>query len=219
LRCVFSAEILSFLRRAAYQVFFIRTSRAALRACPQAEASLFRIDFRKIHGRSIKETSDFGHHVHPLHISVLAKDEVSARGAVVDETIRLAAGIGDRSSSVTLAVQEARIEPHFQKMFVTKRASALARLVSRHIPSFSTTPSALQAQTACQRNTPVPSGFERGPQYVNSYAAGFQMSREGTEIGRVRSAGGELCFLSNGKGKVRKERRIGGLQLVGFRAR
>src|SRR5438874_1750421 len=46
---VFPAEILSFLRGQAYQVLLIRASRAALRACPKAEACLFRMDFREIH--------------------------------------------------------------------------------------------------------------------------------------------------------------------------
>jgi len=45
LRRAFPAEILNFLRRGAYQALLIRTSRAALRAFPQAEASLLRIDF------------------------------------------------------------------------------------------------------------------------------------------------------------------------------
>ena len=51
LRRVFPAEVLNLLRGQPHQALLIRTPRAALRACPQAEASLCRIDFREIHGR------------------------------------------------------------------------------------------------------------------------------------------------------------------------
>src|SRR5207249_7918788 len=58
---VFPAEILSFLRGQAYQVLLIRASRAALRACPKAEACLFRMDFREIHRHPVKETRSEEH--------------------------------------------------------------------------------------------------------------------------------------------------------------
>jgi hypothetical protein len=53
LRRVFPAEVLNFVRPQAHQAILIRTSRVALRACPQTEASLFGINFRKIHRRPI----------------------------------------------------------------------------------------------------------------------------------------------------------------------
>src|SRR5256885_9838918 len=77
LRRAFSIEILNSLRRQTYQAFLIRMSRAALRACPQAQASLFWIDFRKIHRRPIAGTSDSRNHVHLVRVSVLGQDEVS----------------------------------------------------------------------------------------------------------------------------------------------
>ena len=126
LRRAFPAEILNFLRRGAYQALLIRTSRAALRAFPQAEASLLRIDFRKIHGRPIKDACDFGQHVHLILASVLAQDKVSSRGVVADETIRFRAGVHNRLSSVTLGVQGAPMQPHFPMMFVTKGAKVFA---------------------------------------------------------------------------------------------
>jgi len=77
LRRAFSVEILNSLRRQTYQAFLIRMSRAALRACPQAQASVFWIDFRKIHRRPIAGTSDSRNHVHLVRLSVLGQDEVS----------------------------------------------------------------------------------------------------------------------------------------------
>src|SRR5207253_1005054 len=57
---VFPAEILSFLRGQAYQVLLIRASRAALRACPKAEACLFRMDFREIHRHPVRKHLTLG---------------------------------------------------------------------------------------------------------------------------------------------------------------
>jgi len=176
LRRAFPAEILNFLRRGAYQALLIRTSRAALRAFPQAEASLLRIDFRKIHGRPIKETSDFGHHVHLIPVSVLVQDEVSTRGAVMDDTIGLRTGVRERLCRVTIAVQEAPIQPHFRMMFVTKCVKFIARLGSRHNPSSRTPPNRLSSETVSRRNALVPLDFGVVPQYLLSYASGVQVS-------------------------------------------
>src|SRR5207245_261738 len=101
---VFPAEILSFLRGQAYQVLLIRASRAALRACPKAEACLFRMDFREIHRHPVKETSDFGQHVHLIPVSVLAQHEVSTMGVVADETIGLRTAIRGRLSVSSVSV-------------------------------------------------------------------------------------------------------------------
>jgi len=174
---VFPAEILSFLRGQAYQVLLIRASRAALRACPKAEASLFRMDFREIHRHPVKETSDFGQHVHLIPVSVLAQHEVSTMGVVADETIGLRTAIRGRLSCVIPVIQEAPIQPHFQKMFVTKRAKVFARLSSRHIPSSRTPPNVLLPDTVSQWNTLGPLGFGVVPQYVNSYASDLRLSR------------------------------------------
>ena len=176
LRRAFPAEILNFLRRGAYQALLIRTSRAALRAFPQAEASLLRIDFRKIHGRPIKETSDFGHHVHLIPVSVLVQDEVSTRGAVMDDTIGLRTGVRERLCRVTIAVQEAPIQPHFRMMFVTKCVKFIARLGSRHNPPSRTPPNRLSSETVSRRNALVPLDFGVVPQYLLSYASGVQVS-------------------------------------------
>jgi len=93
--------------------------------------------------------------------------------------IRLHASIGDRSGSVTPAVQEARIEPHFQKMFVTKQVRVLARLVSRHIPSFRTTPSALHRR-------PCASGTRRlCPNTLIHMPADFRCQEKARRLGEL----------------------------------
>jgi hypothetical protein len=63
-------------------------------------------------------------------------------------------------------------------MLVTKRAKFLARLGSRHRPSFRTLPSVLQSQTVCQWNTLAPLDFGDVPQFVLSYASGVPVSRD-----------------------------------------
>ncbi len=135
------------LRRQAYEALLIRASPVALRAYPQAEASLFRIDFREIHGRPIVETSDSGNHVQLIRVSALTQDEVSTIDVVVDETIGLRAGIREHSCSVTIAVHEAPIKPHLDVMLVTKCVKFLARLGSRHRPSSGTPPNDLPSET------------------------------------------------------------------------
>src|SRR5258706_300302 len=92
--------ILNLLRRQAYEALLIRASPIALRAYPQAEASLFRIDFREIHGCPIVETSDSGNHVQLIRVSVLAQDEVSTIDVVLDETIGLCTRIRQRRLGV-----------------------------------------------------------------------------------------------------------------------
>ena len=62
--------------------------------------------------RPIAGTSDFRNHVHLTRISVSAQDELSTKNVVVDETIGLHTGIGERLCSVILAVQETLIKPH-----------------------------------------------------------------------------------------------------------
>src|SRR3981189_3503033 len=112
--------ILNLLRRQAYEALLIRASPIALRAYPQAESSLFRIDFREIHGCPIVETSDAGNHVQLIRVSVLAQDEVSTIDVVVDETMGLRTGIRERLCTVTFAVQEPLIKPHLHMMLMTK---------------------------------------------------------------------------------------------------
>jgi hypothetical protein len=124
-----------------HQPFFITSGRLALRASPQTKISFLHADFVEIHGRPIVGTSDSGNRVLLLRVSVLAQYEVSTRSVVVDRTIGLRTDIRERSDSVTLAVQETLIEPHFHVMLVTKRAKFLARLGSRHKVSSSTLPS------------------------------------------------------------------------------
>ena len=137
----------------------------------------FRMDFREIHRHPVKETSDFGQHVHLIPVSVLAQHEVSTMGVVADETIGLRTAIRGRLSCVIPVIQEAPIQPHFQKMFVTKRAKVFARLSSRHIPSSRTPPNVLLPDTVSQWNTLGPLGFGVVPQYVNSYASDLRLSR------------------------------------------
>src|SRR5260370_30098237 len=155
----FPADILNSLRRQAYEAVLIRAPPIALRASPQAELPFLRIDLSEIHGRPIAETSDAGNHVQPIHVSVLAQDEVSTIDVVVDETIGLRAGIRERMFSVILAVQEALIKPHLRVMLVTKRPKFLARLGSRHRPSSRTPPNKLPSETVYQWNTLVPLDF------------------------------------------------------------
>jgi hypothetical protein len=95
----------------------------------------------------------------------------------VDETIRLRTGIRERLFSFTRPVQEALIRPHLHMMLVTKRAKFLARLGSRHRPSFRTLPYVLQSKTVCQWNTLVRPNFGNVPQFAFSYASGVQVSR------------------------------------------
>ncbi len=177
LRRVFPADILNSLRRQAYEALLIRASPIALRASPQAELPFLRIDLSEIHGRPIAETSDAGNHVQPIHVSVLAQDEVSTIDVVVDETIGLRAGIRERMFSVILAVQEALIKPHLRVMLVTKRPKFLARLGSRHRPSSRTPPNKLPSETVYQWNTLVPLDFGVVSQDVLSYAGSVQVSR------------------------------------------
>jgi hypothetical protein len=159
LRRVFPAKILNFLRCQTRQALLIRSSRATLRACPKAKASLFRTDFGEIQRRPIQETSDFGQYVHLIPVSVLAQHEVSTKGVVADETIRLRTAIRGRLSCVPLVAQEAPIQPHFQKVFVTKRPKVLALLRNRHIPSPRTRPHVLQPETVRQSTTTGPLDF------------------------------------------------------------
>jgi hypothetical protein len=88
-------------------------------------------------------------------------------------------------------------------MLVTKRAKFLARLGSRHRPSFRTLPNELQSKTVCQGNTLVPLDFGDGPQFILSYAGDVQVSRdyspETTEIGRVRNSGVRALVYSVGR--------------------
>src|SRR5258706_11350594 len=169
--------ILNLLRRQAYEALLIRASPIALRAYPQAEASLFRIDFREIHGRPIVETSDAGNHVQLIRVSALAQDEVSTIDVVVDETIGLRTGIRERLCKVaTFAVHVALIKRHLHVMLVTKRAKFLARLGTRHRPSSRAPPNELPSETVYQWKL-VPLDFGVVPQYVFSYASGVQVSR------------------------------------------
>jgi hypothetical protein len=107
----------------------------------------------------------------------LAQDEVSTIDVVVDETIGLRAGIRERMFSVTLAVQDPLLKPHYHMMLVTKRAKFLARLGSRHRPSSGTPPNELPSETECQWNKLVPLDLEDVVQYVRSYASGVEVSR------------------------------------------
>jgi hypothetical protein len=152
-------------------------TRAALRTSPQPEASLFRIHFGKIHWHAIKETPDFGHHLNSVIVSVLVQHEVSARGAVMDEAIRLNTAKCDHLSFGTLAVQAVPFQLHFQMMFVTKHMKVLARLGSRHVPSSRASPNAVRQQSVRQCHTLIPLHFGVVPQFVNSYASGFRLSR------------------------------------------
>jgi hypothetical protein len=95
----------------------------------------------------------------------------------VDETMGIRTGIREGLYSVALAVREALTKPHLHMMLVTKCAKFLARLGSRHRPSFRTLPNVLQSKTVCQWNTPVPLDFGDVPQFVLSYASGVQLSR------------------------------------------
>src|SRR5258708_12622706 len=169
LRRVFPADILNSLRRQAYEALLIRAPPIALRASPQAELPFLRIDLSEIHGRPIAETSDAGNHVQPIHVSVLAQDEVSTIDVVVDETIGLRAGIRERMFSVILAVQEALIKPHLPVMLVTKCANFLARLGSRHRPSSGTRPTDLPPATSYTWNTLLPPIFALFPHYEPPY--------------------------------------------------
>jgi hypothetical protein len=126
----------NFLRRRTYEALLIRPPGIALRTSPEPKSPSLPIDFSEIHGRSIAGTSDSGNHVQFIRVSVLAQHEVSTRHAVVDETIGLRTGIGECFCSVAVAVREALIRFHLHKMLVTKRAKFLARLGSRHRPSF-----------------------------------------------------------------------------------
>jgi hypothetical protein len=108
------------------------------------------IDFSEIHGRPIVGASDSGNDVQLIRVSVLVQDEVSTIDVVVDETIGLRTGIGERMFSVTLAVQDPLIKPHLHMMLVTKRAKFLARLGGRHRPSSRTPPNELPSETVYQ---------------------------------------------------------------------
>src|SRR6266478_4326840 len=173
----FPADIPNSPRCQAYEALLVRASPIALRAYPQAKTPFLQIDFSEIHGRPIVETSDAGNHVQLIRVSALAQDEVSTIDVVVDETIGLRTGIRERLYSVTLAIREARIKPHLHMMLVTKRAKFLARLGSRHRPSFRTHPNVLQSKTARQWNTLVPLDLGDVPQFVLAYASGVQVSR------------------------------------------
>src|SRR6267378_4102011 len=175
---VFPTDILNFLQRRAYEILLIRAPPVALRASPQAKIPFLLIDFSDIHGHPIVQTSDRGNHVRLIRGSVLAQREVSTRDVVVDETMGIRTGIRERLCSVTLAVREALIKPHLHVMLVTKRVKFLARLGSRHRPSFRTLPSVLQSQTVCQWNTLAPLDFGDVPQFVLSYASGVPVSRD-----------------------------------------
>ena len=176
-RPAFPANILNFLRPQPYEALFIRAPPVALRASPQAKIPFLLIDFSEIHGRPIVRTSDSGNRVQLIRVSVFAQREVSTRDVVVDETMGIRTGIRECLCSVTLAVREALIKPHLHMMLVTKRAKFLARLGSRHRPSFRTLPNVLQSKTVCQRNTLVPLDFGEVSQFVLSYASGVQVSR------------------------------------------
>src|SRR6267142_477702 len=173
----FRPNILNFLRRQPYEALLIRAPPVAVRAYPQAKIPFLLIDFSEIHGRPIVQTSDSGNHVKLIRVSVLAQDEVSTTDVVVDETIGLRTGIREGLYSVALAVREALTKPHLHMMLVTKCAKFLARLGSRHRPSFRTLPYVLQSKTVCQWNTLVPLDFGDVPQFVLSYASGVQVSR------------------------------------------
>src|SRR6267378_6290394 len=173
----FPAGIPNSLRCRAYEALLIRTSPIALRAFPQAKIPFLPIDFSEIHGPPIVETSDAGNHVQLIRVFVLAQDEVSTIDVVVNETIGLRTGIRERLSSFTLAVREALIEPHLHMMLVTKRAKFLARLGSRHRPSFRTLPNELPSETVYEWDAPVPLDFGVLPRYLVSYASTLQASR------------------------------------------
>src|SRR5437899_8029552 len=183
--------ILNLLRRQAYEALLIRASPIALRAYPQAEASLFRIDFREIHGCPIVETSDSGNHVQLIRVSVLAQDEVSTIDVVLDETIGLCTRIRERLCSVTLALHEAPIKPHLHVMLVTKRAKFLARLGSRHGPSSRTPPNELPSETVYKWSRLAPLNFGVVHQlrtFIRQRRSGVKnLFPESTEIERVRS--------------------------------
>jgi len=148
-----------------------------LQASPQAKIPFLQIDFSEIHGCPIVRTPDSGKPVHLIHVFVLGQNEVSTKDVVVDETTGLRTGIRERLSSFTRAVDEALIKPHLHMMLVTKGSKFLARLGSRHRPSFRTLPYVLQSKTVCQWNSLVPLNFGDVPRFVLSYGSGVQVSR------------------------------------------
>jgi hypothetical protein len=95
----------------------------------------------------------------------------------MDEAIRLNTAKCDRLSFGTLPVQAVPFQLHFQMMFVTKHMKVLARLGSRHVPSSRASPNTLRHQSVRQCHTLIPSHFGVVPQFVNSYARGFRLSR------------------------------------------
>jgi hypothetical protein len=121
-------------------------------------------------------TSDSGNNLILVGVSVFSLDEVSTKDVVVDETIRFRTGIRGRLCSVTIAADEAPIEPHLYVMLVTKRAKFLARLGSRHRTSSGTPPNELSSGTVSQWNALVPLDFGVVLQCILSYAGGAQMS-------------------------------------------
>jgi hypothetical protein len=163
LRWASSANILRFVRRQAYQAFFIRAFPFALRASPQPKIPLLPIDFREIHGRPIMRTAHFRHHVRLIPVSV-ARNKVSTSDVVVDETIGHCTGIRARLPSVTTAIQGTLMMPHLHVVLVTKSAKFSARLSGRHGPSSRTCVQAgLRSDTMCPRNALLPSDLQFGP--------------------------------------------------------
>jgi hypothetical protein len=118
---VFPFDSVNFLRCRTYEALLIRPPPIALRTSPEAKSPFLPIDFSEIHGRSIVGTSHSGNHVQLIGVSVLARHEVSARHAVVDETIGLRTGVGEYLCTVALAVREALIKFHL-------------RMIGRYVP-------------------------------------------------------------------------------------
>ena len=110
----------------------------ALRAYPQTVVPFVQVDFSKIHGRPVIEAPDCGNHFQIILISVLARQEVSARDAVVDEAIRLGTGMCRRLPGVLPAVGKTRPKAHLHVVLLTKGAKCFAWLACRHTTSLTT---------------------------------------------------------------------------------
>src|SRR5260370_40891434 len=105
----------------------MRACRPALRTYPQTIVPFVQIDFGEVHGRPVIEAPDCGNHFQVILMSVLTRQEVTARDAVVDEAVRLGTGIGCRLPGSFLAIRKTLL-PHLHVVFVAKGAKCFAWL-------------------------------------------------------------------------------------------
>src|SRR5260370_32039049 len=99
----------------------MRAAAGALRAYPQTIVPLVPIDFSKVHRHPVVETPDCGNHFQIIPVSVMARQEVPTRDAVVDEAIRLPTGMRCRLPGTFIALPK-NLLPPLLVVLVTKGA-------------------------------------------------------------------------------------------------